>query len=182
MLQRDGDIVDTDGISPLHFNSPEDDSFVSVRHRNHLGIMSAESITLTETATTSLGFSLMATQTYSRSDAYGSSNPRAELESGVFGLWAGNMSKDIGIQKVVFQGNSADSDEPYYRVLLDPANVNILPVWTVTGYHRADGNMDGVMILQGTDSDADVPFFTVLGHPENAINALPIFIVYEQLP
>ena len=46
LLQRDGDVVDVDGFSPLEFNVPSDDYYVVVRHRNHLGIMTAMTVTL----------------------------------------------------------------------------------------------------------------------------------------
>ncbi len=46
LLQQDGDVVDVDGFSPLEFNVPSDDYYVVVRHRNHLGIMTAMTVTL----------------------------------------------------------------------------------------------------------------------------------------
>ena len=42
LLQRDGDIVDVDGVSAVVFaNLADGDYFVEVRHRNHLGVMTA---------------------------------------------------------------------------------------------------------------------------------------------
>ena len=51
LLQRDGDVVGVDGVTPLEFSEvTAGDYFVSVNHRNHLGIVSANPITLgTET-------------------------------------------------------------------------------------------------------------------------------------
>ncbi len=41
LLQRDGDVVDTDGFSAVLFGDvPVDSYYVVVRHRNHLGVMS----------------------------------------------------------------------------------------------------------------------------------------------
>ncbi len=37
LLQRDGDIVNMDGVSPLHFNVAAGNYFVAIRHRNNLG-------------------------------------------------------------------------------------------------------------------------------------------------
>jgi hypothetical protein len=53
LLQRDGDVVDVDGISSLNMagNLPGT-YFVSVRHRNHLGVRSASSFALAKTTTT----------------------------------------------------------------------------------------------------------------------------------
>ena len=40
LVQRDGDVVDVDGVSPLVFSSTAAaDYFVSINHRNHLGVM-----------------------------------------------------------------------------------------------------------------------------------------------
>lgn len=41
LLQRDGDIVDVDGVSSVNFDVCADDYYVAIRHRNHLSVMSA---------------------------------------------------------------------------------------------------------------------------------------------
>lgn len=52
LLQRDGNIVDVDGVSAIEFDGlASGNYFVSVNHRNHLGIMSAVSIALSRTTT-----------------------------------------------------------------------------------------------------------------------------------
>lgn len=43
---KNGDIVDTDGISPLKFLLPPDDYYIIVKHRNHLKVMSSGPVTL----------------------------------------------------------------------------------------------------------------------------------------
>lgn len=49
LLQRDGDIVDLDGESPVRFyNLPEDEYFIAVTHRNHLSVMTNQAIMLTD--------------------------------------------------------------------------------------------------------------------------------------
>ncbi len=48
LLQADGDIVDVDGVSPIAFPSvPSGNYYVAIRHRNHLGTMTATPITIT---------------------------------------------------------------------------------------------------------------------------------------
>ena len=50
LLQRDGDIVDLDGLSPLTFSDLiADDFYIAVRHRNHLGFRTSSAQTLTST-------------------------------------------------------------------------------------------------------------------------------------
>lgn len=47
LVQRDGDVVDTDGSSPVFFEGiNEGDYYVAVRHRNHLGVMTSAPIRL----------------------------------------------------------------------------------------------------------------------------------------
>ena len=43
LLQKDGDVVDLDGVSPLSFPgiTKGNSYFIAVRHRNHLGVMTA---------------------------------------------------------------------------------------------------------------------------------------------
>jgi hypothetical protein len=48
LLQKDGDIVDTDGVSPLKFdNASPGNYFVAVRHRSHLGFRTSLQYTFT---------------------------------------------------------------------------------------------------------------------------------------
>ena len=48
LLQRDGDIVELDGTSPIQVRAVTSESyFVAVRHRNHLAVMTASPIALT---------------------------------------------------------------------------------------------------------------------------------------
>jgi hypothetical protein len=58
LLQRDGDIVDLDGISPVRFNrlAPAH-YYVVISHRNHLSIMTVSPIQLFATGTSLLDFS-----------------------------------------------------------------------------------------------------------------------------
>ena len=47
LIQRDGDIVDLDGVSPVKFYEIEDgDYYVVVKHRNHVGVMCANPVWL----------------------------------------------------------------------------------------------------------------------------------------
>lgn len=47
LLQRDGDVVSTDGQSPVKFNGINTGTYhVVVKHRNHLGVMTAMPVNL----------------------------------------------------------------------------------------------------------------------------------------
>lgn len=92
LLQRDGDIVDTDGGAVKFSQVPSGDYDVVVRHRNHLGVKSASPITITKGSTVSFDFTSSASQTQ------GADVP--EVATGVFGAWAGDSNADGQINSV----------------------------------------------------------------------------------
>ena len=64
LLQRDGDIVDLDGISDLGIPVLNDEYFVAIRHRSHLGIRTPTTQSLTEAASTVYDFTTASGQAY----------------------------------------------------------------------------------------------------------------------
>ncbi len=49
LLQRDGDVVDIDGVSPLAFSGLKAGFYyIAIKHRNHLGIMTANPVPLSD--------------------------------------------------------------------------------------------------------------------------------------
>jgi hypothetical protein len=52
LLQRDGDIVGLDGVSVITFVEEAGDYFIAIRHRNHIGIMTAVVASLGSTSST----------------------------------------------------------------------------------------------------------------------------------
>ncbi|MEO1408333.1 MAG: FG-GAP-like repeat-containing protein [Bacteroidota bacterium] len=58
LLQCDGDIVDLDGTSPLSFgNLTADNYYLVLRHRNHFGVRTLQTVALSETAGPTIDFS-----------------------------------------------------------------------------------------------------------------------------
>ena len=115
MLQKDGDIVETDGVSPLFFNDVATDNYyVAIKHRNHLSVMTNVSQILNETPLT-LDFSSVAT--------YGT-NALTNV-NGKLCLWAGDVNGDNII-------NANDRSETW--------NIRNL-----TGYLIQDCNLNGTV-------------------------------------
>ncbi|MCF8239192.1 MAG: hypothetical protein K9I85_13610 [Saprospiraceae bacterium] len=82
LIQRDGDIVDLDGVSEVRFvGMGGDDYYFALQHRNHLGVMSANAFTLSR-AQTSIDFTSIST--------YGT-NAQIDLGGGVMGMWTGDI-------------------------------------------------------------------------------------------
>jgi hypothetical protein len=79
-------VVDLDGLTPLTFDVPNGNYYLVVHHRNHLSIMSASALTLSET-------SPLYDFTAALSRAYGN-NPMKQLETGVYGMIAGDGNAD----------------------------------------------------------------------------------------
>lgn len=92
LLQRDGDVVDVDGFSPVTFaNIAADDYYVAVKHRNHLGVMSAAPVTITNT-TTIVDF------TSDLNAIFGGFNGVAGLSDGNLGLYSGDFDRNGQVQ------------------------------------------------------------------------------------
>lgn len=89
LLQRDGDVVDIDGTSPVRFdNINADDYHLSVRHRVHLGTRTQNSVALGELLTPTINFT-------DNSNAI--TNSRKELGSvgsGIYGILTGDMDRN----------------------------------------------------------------------------------------
>ncbi len=135
LLQRDGDVVEPDGVSPVYFNGlPLGDYHVAIGHRNHLGVMTSSPLTFSET---------FQSIDFSTSTTFGT-NAQKDLGGGKKGMWAGDGNND-GI--IDYVGVSGDRMAMLAKVgSATPNNV-------LNAYDSADINMDGVVKYNGIDSD-----------------------------
>jgi hypothetical protein len=159
LLQRDGDVVDLDGSSPVLFTGqPADAYHVALRHRNHLSVMTAAALPLSST-TTVVDFTVNSTA------AFGS-DARKILGNGVLSLWAGNANANTLIS---YSGGTNDRT----------AILNLLGAATylvpAAGYFSGDVNMNGVVSYSGSTNDRT----TVLNTLGASTYLTP---VVEQLP
>ncbi|MFK7924425.1 MAG: lamin tail domain-containing protein [Bacteroidia bacterium] len=169
LLRRDGRVVDLDGVSPLSFPAlAAGNYFVVVRHRNHLGAMSATAQSLSKTAL-SLDFSSIST--------YGT-NALNDLDNSQKGLWMGDANAD---GEIIFQGGSNDATPIFIKVLSAPSNTSFARNFVLNAYDPADLNMDGQIIFQGGSTDVSRVFITVLSYPGNTSFSRS-YILQEQLP
>jgi uncharacterized delta-60 repeat protein len=139
LVQRDGDVVGMDGISPLYFLASAGDYRVAVRHRNHLGVMTANAATLS-TSPTVIDLTLPTTATYGTT-AQNQTGPKMVL-------WAGHTNFDTTVK---YTGSANDRD-----VVLTAVG-STTPNNTVTNvYDRRDTNLDGVIKYTGPGNDRDI--------------------------
>lgn len=154
LLQSDGDIVASDGTSALSFNVGSGSYHVAVRHRNHLGIMTASAVALTSTAVT------------------------IDLSNGSTALYGGaNATKAIGSRNVMFAGDVDANSELRYVGNgndRDPILSRVggsTPTNTVAGYFPEDVNMDGVVSYVGGNNDRDPILLNIGGSDPTATRA-----------
>ena len=157
LVQRDGDVVSTNGTSPVLFNSPAGNYRVAIRHRNHLGAMTNTNRALS-TTTTVIDFSVSTTATYG-------TNAQATVGTRRV-LWAGDCGGDGNLK---YTGINNDRDLILQRI------GGVLATSTVAGYFRDDVNMDGTVKYTGILNDRD-PILVNIG------GSVATNVVLQQLP
>jgi uncharacterized delta-60 repeat protein len=158
LLQRDGDVVGTNGVSPVSFPLPVGNYHIAIRHRNHLGVMTASPIALSATAAI-IDFTNASTPTWG-TDARKNNN-------GTMTLWPGDANFD---GQVKYAGPANDRD-----IVLTTVGGST-PTNTVnTIYTGADVNMDGVVKYAGANNDRDIILQTIGG-------TVPTAVRVQQLP
>ncbi|HMQ75169.1 MAG TPA: hypothetical protein PKE21_01590 [Flavobacteriales bacterium] len=146
LLQRDGDVVDVDGSSPVLFCDQDDVPFkVAVRHRNHLGVMTAADHVLSGIPL-SIDLSLGTTAVFGTGARH--------TVGGVELLWQGNVRYD-GVVK--YTGTNNDRDPILVRI------GGLVPTATLNGYWPEDVNMDGTVKYAGAGNDRDRVLLTIGG-------------------
>jgi hypothetical protein len=178
LVQRDGDVVTASGASAFNLTGVAPGSyFVAVRHRNHLGAMTAAPVALSGTLVT-VDFTNTATDFWNNpiTPAY---NGAEQFRTGSrYALWTGDAN-DNG--RVVFTGGGNDVDVLFNTVFQSPANALKLPNFALDGYRATDIDLSGTTIYTGQGNETDLIGNVVRGHAANALG-LQSFTVVEQLP
>ena len=168
LVQKDGDLVSANGISTVVFQGLlADDYYVAVRHRNHLGVMTANPVSLSGDKNTSfVDFTNPATATYG-TDAQKNIN-------GTMVMWGGNAKADDNYVRAtprILPPPPLASDITYILDVILGGDPNA----TYSGYSTADVNMDGKVRMTplifpppGTPSDATFILDEVLNGDPNA--------------
>ena len=166
LIQRDGDIVDLDGTSPVQLPIKAGNCRVVVRHKNHLGVMSAEPLALNVAPAT---FETRAANTPLFAMNTPHSGPARKTVGNTRTLWPGDGWTLGYPNSVKYTGPGNDRDMVLYTVGgTTPTNV-------VSGYLRYDLNMDGAVKYTGPNNDRDIILQTIGGSTPTAVR-------YEQVP
>nr|MBP9097828.1 hypothetical protein [Ferruginibacter sp.] len=167
LLQRDGDVVDTDGTSSLNMaGNTAGNYYISIRHRNHLAVRSLNNIALAKTVTTSYNFTDNLAKAFAGAV---SNNAMATLNTNIFGMWGGNANND---NIVKMTGLGAGNND--YLQLLNTlgSSTNSIP----NTYSKQDLNMDGTVKMTGLGASNNdyLKLINILGSSISTISQ-PVF-------
>lgn len=153
LLQRDGDVVGPDGISPVQFSVKPGHYHLAVHHRNHLGAMTASPVECS-VALRAYDFTGGAIATFGTDGT--------KDIGGIRALWAGDASAN-GLLQYVGEGNDRD---PILSAIGGSTPTN-----TVSGYQPTDINLDGAVRYIGQGNDRDPILVNIGGNLPTATRA-----------
>ncbi|CAL2104308.1 exported protein of unknown function [Tenacibaculum sp. 190130A14a] len=122
LLQRDGDIVGIDGVSPINFTQTAGNYFIVIKHRNHLSVQSINTHNLSA-SNTSIDYSS------DNTSLKGTANAVINMGNGIFAIPVGDQDDNGQIQ-------NADVSA-------------VIQLLGGSGYNKADMDMNGQ--IQNTD-------------------------------
>ena len=157
LLQRDGDIVDRDGTSPVSFYVVPGNYRISVKHRNHLGIMTNNNVSLTNSSTF-INLSSPSVSTYG-------TESRKQIGP-IMAMIAGDATSN-GQIKYTGSGNDRDA-------ILSGVGGST-PNNYIQTYSSLDCNMDGIVRFTGSNNDRDIILINVGSTSPNNVK-------YQQIP
>jgi len=184
LVQRDGDVVSpVDGTSALTFTGLTSTSyFVSVKHRNHLGVMTNKAIPMT-TVGTLVDFTVMdSSNVWNRPNVLTLNYDGVEMNTTILpgkkALWAGNAVSDFRLK---YDGANTDLIKPLNEILVDfaalPYNFN-----NGIGYKQGDINMDGKVKYAGANNDIIYIQNNILLYRLNVGQLYNFNNMFEQIP
>ena len=158
VLLRDGSVMDVNRLSPLWIPVAPGNYRVAVRHRNHLGAMTASPVALS------------------------SINTVIDFSAPGFAAHGTNALNTIGAKKVLWPGDANFDGEVKYTGSGNDRDAVLIAVGGSTPtnvasnvYTGADVNMDGEVKYVGANNDRDIILQTIGG-------AVPTAVRTEQLP
>jgi len=171
LLQRDGDVADplTNEAKLRIPNVTEGQYYLSLRHRNHLGVTTKDAMLLSPTLT-------VADFTLPSQTVMGSN---ARLGNGTVSLmWAGEANNS---DSVIANGPGNDTNVVLGTVLMHPTNLLVNSNFRLSGYFATDLNLDGTTLYAGPGNDINLLLGNVLLHPANSLMAAN-YIVNGSVP
>lgn len=184
LLQRDGDVVDIDGVNGLRFPGiVMDDYYVVVRHIRHLGVMTRDPQT-PQQLTTLVNFTTAALPVYDKGTVAGRNYSGLAMNSGVRvgyrAMWGGDFDAS---GKIKYDNPNDDLNVLYFNVFTYPSN----PTGNVNfdfayGYLPGDFDMNSKAKFDNPNDDKNMLFLQVLFYVLNTSLLSNYDFFIEQLP
>ena len=185
LLQRDGDIVDVDGAS-LIVSGMTADYYLTVKHRNHLGIMTANPISLDCSGNTIIDFTdanNIITFGTNAQTTFG-------LPTNKLGMWTGDTNSD---GRLNYLGSFSENPSIRSQVFDDPDNSLFggppLGTYASLGYFNTDIDLDGKTKYLGSSGGVVSDVLSIrnntFNNPSNSLFGGPpisTFVFIQQLP
>ena len=178
-VTADGTVVDTAGNSTIALGMIAGNYKIAVRHRNHLGIMTNNNVVFSgPTALATVDF----TVTSPSHGVYGT-HARKQVETGVWGLWAGNTEQSELQNRIRHNSSPSDATSVANVVINYPGNT--FKSSSYAGFNNVysiyDVNMDAKVHYNASPSDVIIIQNNVITHPANTFNSTS-YSILEQLP
>ena len=156
-LQADGDLMDVQtGSTTLAFlNLSAGAYYVSLRHRNHLGVVSSSALSLSFTRSL-IDFSQPLFAVAGQHSRY--------LYKTKALLWAGDLNQD---KKIIAHGLGSDNTLLISAVLSASENKAFNTSYRLNGYAATDLNLDGETLAVGPNNDSRLIYTNILSYPAN---------------
>ncbi|HEV8082505.1 MAG TPA: hypothetical protein VGP55_04845 [Chitinophagaceae bacterium] len=178
LVQRDGEIVDIDGVSPVTFNNVASANYtIAVRHRNHLGLSSDPSTfkpLLGETKSTA---SLVDYTIQTDPNLYGPSTAYLVATDGKNVLWSGDINNNGFVR---YQGSNGPTGPNDRVVLLQDLSNNETNVLNI--YSRGDVNLNTFTRYQGSNGPPPAGLNDRLWILQQALGNSEITVRTQSLP
>lgn len=154
MLLSNGQVVEPDDPTPLTFNVSAGNYYVAIRHRNHLPIITAAPVSISNSM-------LTLDLTSTPSVVFGGAAAFTQVGA-LYTMVAGDCSGD---NEVKYIGNDNDRD-----IILQDIGGSV-PTNSVTGYYLSDVNLDGGIKYIGSDNDRDMILINIGGSSPTVVRS-----------
>ena len=162
LVRRDGVVVDAEGNAAIYFGDvPQGNYCVTVRHRNHFGIRTANALNFIKGVATAFDFTTPTANIYVNPSITSNLPTKTITVAGVDyrTLWTGDINQDGFIK---YNGSKNDRSV----ILLKVGGVLTS---TSSGYSAEDVNMNGIAKYNGSLNDRSVLLLNVGGILTNVL-------------
>ncbi len=192
IVQQDGTVVDIDGNNCVFFPGlVSDNYYIAVRHRNHLGAMTATALTPALYGCSSgVDFTTMTDAEVWHNPATpqydGLEMAKVDTVGGVFGkraLWAGNASSDFRVRYTGIGSDPGITQTQLQNYVGATSNTTrALNFLAGFGYFTGDVNMDSRVRYTGVGSDPGFVQTQIQNYLLNTTKLLNYILLVQQLP